>query len=443
MPVRSASTPRASARPVGFAAALVLALAATGCGPTELNARTVEAAVAPELDRSPGVVSAEFTDTATGEVLYGRDAARAAAPASGLKVLTAATALRVLGAERTLRTRVVAFPLGGGAGTELVLVGGGDVLLGAGVSDPDAVVGRAGLRTLAERTVAGMREQGILGDVVLTTDLRLFEDAGLNPAWPDDLLRDGFISAVQPLATYGGRTAPGTGQERIPNPAGFAATTFQRHLADVLAETGADVTVTVRDKVPATKRARADVLAATPLGQVVSAPVSEVVAFMLAHSENQVAESLLRVAAAVDDRPATDDGVAAMLEASAAALGADPAGLHIVDASGLGEGNRVSAAQLADVVVAVVRDPGLAVVRDALPEPGEDSTLGDRFLGTPAQDAMAAKTGTLDNTVSLTGTLDTDDGRVIAFSVIASDVQGQLEPAREAVDASLVALAGR
>ena len=207
-------------------------------GPT---AAQVAAAVEPGLETSPGTVSAEFRDLATGEVLYARDADEPVAPASSLKVLAAAAIVSALGPETTLQTTVVAQPTADGAATELVLVGGGDVLLGTGASDSTHVSGRAGLRTLAERTVAGLVEDGVTGQVVVSTDLRLFTDrTALNPRWTSDIPESGNIAPVQPLATYGGREAPGTGEDRIEAPAQFAALTFQAALDDAVAASGAD-----------------------------------------------------------------------------------------------------------------------------------------------------------------------------------------------------------
>lgn len=402
----------------------------------------VAAAVAPALADAPGRTSVQVRDAVTGTVLHQRDADRPVAPASSLKILTAATVLRTLGADRTLDTRVVAVPGGPGRATELVLDGGGDVLLGTGESDAARVDGRGGLRTLARDAVAGLTAAGVTGDVVVSTDLRLFEDDdGLNPAWTPDLPADGHISAVQPLATYGGRETPGTGEERIPDPAQFAALTFQAHLADAVAASGADLRVGLREEIPAARAARDAVLTADPVARTVSAPVGEQVAHLLAHSENQVSEALAHVAAHVAGRPATHSGAAALLTETAARLGLDTEGLRLQDASGLSAGNRMTAGQLAALVAALTRDPGLAPVLEGLPGPGEDSTLGERFEGTAAAGAVAAKTGTLDHTVSLTGTVRTGSGRVLAFSMIGSELDWRLADARRAVDAAVTALA--
>ena len=53
-------------------------------------------------------------------------------PASNMKLFTAAAALRALGPDRRFSTRVLA----GATPRQVVLTGGGDVLLGAGESAP-------------------------------------------------------------------------------------------------------------------------------------------------------------------------------------------------------------------------------------------------------------------------------------------------------------------
>ena len=65
----------------------------------------------------------------------------------------------------------------------------------------------------------------------------------------------------------------------------------------------------------------------------------------------------------------------------------------LTDASGLAAANRLSAAQLVGVVTGLSADPARTIVLDALPRPGEDSTLGERFPSPPARGAVAAETG--------------------------------------------------
>ena len=106
-----------------------------------------------------GSFSGVVQDALTGKVLFDRSADEVRAPASNIKLLTAAAALRTLGPDRRFSTRVVAGPTPG----TVVLTGGGDVLLGAGESAPDAVLGHAGLATLAQSTVRALQKAGVAG----------------------------------------------------------------------------------------------------------------------------------------------------------------------------------------------------------------------------------------------------------------------------------------
>ncbi|WP_188781722.1 D-alanyl-D-alanine carboxypeptidase, partial [Sinomonas atrocyanea] len=99
-----------------------------------------------------GTISATVLDGLTGQTLYSQGGTEGHVPASNLKLLTAAAALTTLGPDTTLSTKAVR---GQDPGT-VVLVGGGDVMLGAGASQPDAVMGRAGMATLADQTAAAL-----------------------------------------------------------------------------------------------------------------------------------------------------------------------------------------------------------------------------------------------------------------------------------------------
>src|SRR5690606_23952206 len=117
----------------------------------------VEAAIERVVGESTigGDISVRVLDAATGDLLAERDPDVSVPVASSAKVLTAAGALHALGPETRLTTRVVT--AGGGL---IVLVGGGDVLLGPEDSDPAAVRGHAGLGDLADQTVNELEASG-------------------------------------------------------------------------------------------------------------------------------------------------------------------------------------------------------------------------------------------------------------------------------------------
>ena len=122
--------------------------------------------------------------------------------------------------------------------------------------------------------------------------------------------------------------------------------------------------------------------------------------------------------------------------------GFDVAGLTLVDACGLAKGDKVPAHLLAQIMARAAGADGGTVGRDlltALPVGALDGTLSDRFVGTSAAGVVRAKTGSLDQTVSLTGTIVTADGRLLAYSVIIDGFpEGGMWSARTAMDNDLI-----
>ena len=62
-------------------------------------------------------------------------------------------------------------------------------------------------------------------------------------------------------------------------------------------------------------------------------------------------------------------------------------------------------------------------------------------MGSAAEDTAAAKTGTLLESVSLTGRVVTTRGRVLVFSVVLTGIDSEVADARAATDRAVAALA--
>lgn len=380
-----------------------------------------------------GSAGATVLDAATGKVLLDSAGTQPREPASVTKLMTATAVLAVLGADATLSTRVVA----GAAPGQVVLVGGGDVLLSAGAGDPAAADGHAGLADLADATATALRAAGTTGVTVQLDDTLTGSVPQVDPTWGSGDVGAGYAAPLSSLAVDAGRTRPGRYSPRVGDPAMAAATTF----AQLLGQRGVAVT-------GAPARTAAPVPAsAQQLAEVRSAPLSDVIAYALAESDNTVAEALARqVGAAAGRPPVFAESAAAVLDA-VARLGVDTTGAHLVDGSGLGDGSTVPPAVFARVLAAAAGPdhPALRPLLGLLPVGGLTGTLGDRFLpGTP-EDAGAgvvrAKTGSLTGVTSLVGTVVDADGRQLVFAVLA-DRTGATAPARAAVDAVADALVG-
>lgn len=410
-----------------------------------------------------GSVSAAVRDGLTGELLYDQGADTAVVPASAVKVLTAVAALEVLGPDHRYTTAAVGRPAGP-EGTAVVLEAGGDVMLGTG-ANADEANGRAGLGTLALRTAEALQAQGTTGPVSVQLDDSGYEGPTASPDWSNDIVSSGNASAVQPMATYGGRAVPSRDTDRLHDPALYAAEVFRDQLAAQAQTLGVDITLAAEtSRVPADAApvesasagpASADPTATgsasaepgpessgTELASVQSAPLAEQMAYMLQTSDNQVAEATGRNLALAAGAPGSFAGAAQTIEETLAALEVDTTGLALVDASGLSGKNLVSASQLTGVLQVATTTPDLEMAATGLPVAGEQGTLEQRMVGTEAAGNVQAKTGTLSSVASLTGMVQTEDGRTLLFSFVANNQPGVLTNARFAVDRGAVVLAG-
>ncbi|HXD27177.1 MAG TPA: D-alanyl-D-alanine carboxypeptidase/D-alanyl-D-alanine-endopeptidase [Arthrobacter sp.] len=465
-----APLPPAATPEVAPASATALEPLGTGQGTLPAAAVLKKKLDAAFTTQDGGSYTADVIDLATGEELYSRHGDQANAPASNLKILTAVAALQHLGGERTLPTTAMLGP-----DDTVVLVGGGDVLLGAGTSEPDATVSRAGLATLAQQTAAalfssGHFEAGTSTHLQVVLDDTLFTGAALNPVWDESLMTTSNITAVQPLAMYGARRDSHPTSVRVPDPAMAAATAFRTALAAAVAaeqrrvdaagpaEAAADGSP---DAASGTATAPADAAAprlaidddvlrgeatagAETLAVVHSAPVVDQLAFMGAESDNYVAEAMGRLAALAAGRPGTFGGATDTLRATAAGLGVDVEGMSLADASGLSDRNRISPRQLTAVIRAAAASPNpdLRDVSYLLPISGATGTLEHRLASTATRGEIRAKTGTLTGIATLGGTAVTADGRVLAFAFFGHGFDGSLAPAREGLDRAAAVLAG-
>jgi D-alanyl-D-alanine carboxypeptidase/D-alanyl-D-alanine-endopeptidase (penicillin-binding protein 4) len=393
-------------------AAQAVALAPTSVDPAVdalLQARLVD----PRLGRNVGLL---VIDAGTGELVSAVDADRPMIPASNMKVVTAVTALAALGADRTLATRVRQGP----TPTEIVLEGGGDPLLST--ADLQAMAG-AVAAALAATLPAGER-------VVVRVDDDLFPPATRGPGWTT-----GYIPSVAANVEALARL-----WDYSRDPSANAAAVFVKALR------AAGRPARVGD--PLNVDPAAPVLAET------TSTVAEAVKIMLRISENNVAEVLFRQVAIASGQPATWRGSRRAAEAVLASLGIDSTGMRLSDGSGLSRTNRVSPRFLASVLRTVrVTNPGPFAVmfeRQAMPVSGQTGTLDARYgryvttQSRCARGQIRAKTGTLFDTVGLSGIATTVAGPERIFSILVNDRPQRVSTlsTRQAVDGLTATLTG-
>lgn len=349
-------------------------------------------------------VGAIVTDVATSQVLAAHEEDRGRAPASTIKMLTAVGAALALDLDARLPTTVVQ----GSEPDQIVLVGHGDMALARGHGDPNATIGHAGIDDLADALATRL-----LGEerttVRLAVDDTLFAGPIRAPGWVDLDFTGGYVAPISPLGIEIGVIQGRTQRETDP------ALATGRALAQSLAEHGIEVQGSVsRGRAPA---------GAGELARVESAAIGAVLDVMMHESSNTLAEVLGRLVAIADGQPATFDGATTAVLNRAASIGVDLSAVVMVDCSGLSSQSRISPGLLVHLVSALddAALPGLIDVAAALPVAGLEGTLDQRYTGTAAG-LVRAKTGTLPGVVSLAGYAVTNDGRLLAFAVMADDV---------------------
>src|SRR5438128_2142882 len=98
----------------------------------------------------------------------------------------------------------------------------------------------------------------------------------------------------------------------------------------------------------------------------------------------------------------------------------DSTAFALEDGSGLAAGNLVTPHTFAQLLAYMHRHPKGAAFVAALPHAGQPGALLKRFVGTPLEGRVIAKTGSINRVNSLSGYIERPDGRTITFSVQAN-----------------------
>jgi PBP4 family serine-type D-alanyl-D-alanine carboxypeptidase len=164
----------------------------------------------------------------------------------------------------------------------------------------------------------------------------------------------------------------------------------------------------------------AEALSAEQILSSDSPELQEILAFTLTWSDNLLAERIARLASFAAGHSLDDSGVAQTFDEVLANLGIESTNLVTQDASGLSQENRITAKQVAYLLVKIREDSKFAPIIGGLPIGGITGTLRHRFIDTAPQaiGLIKAKTGTLNGTSNLAGYVESGD-REYAFVILA------------------------
>ena len=192
---------------------------------------------------------------------------------------------------------------------------------------------------------------------------------------------------------------------------------------------------------PLSKNIEVESLITEKISQVESPPLSKMIRFALLYSDNVLSQRLAMLATGKNGYPLNKDGLNDMAHEKLTTLGVDTTGMKLVDGSGLGGSNRISAVTVSQLLLKIRSEPQLQVVYDSLPVGGESGTLIDRYHTTAPQAVgiVKAKTGSTRHTVSLAGYTSSGEKEYV-FVVIADGVgrtKRSQNAARSAIDRML------
>ena len=192
---------------------------------------------------------------------------------------------------------------------------------------------------------------------------------------------------------------------------------------------------------PLSKNIDVESLITEKISGVESPPLSKMIRFALLYSDNVLSQRLAMLATGKNGYPLNKDGLNDMAHEKLTTLGIDTTGMKLVDGSGLGGSNRISAVTVSQLLLKIRSEPQLKVVYDSLPVGGESGTLIGRYHTTAPQAVgiVKAKTGSTRHTVSLAGYTSSGEKEYV-FVVIADGVgrtKRSQNAARSAIDRML------
>lgn len=168
-----------------------------------------------------------------------------------------------------------------------------------------------------------------------------------------------------------------------------------------------------------------------------SQPLSTLLYALGKHSDNFYAEMVFKsIAAESKARPGKSSDSAALVAQFLEKHDLGDAGVVVKNGSGLFDSNRTTASSMAKLLRWSWLEPAVKnefVAQLAIG--GVDGTLHKRFRETRARRAIRAKTGTLDDTIALSGYVLAPGGKnTVAFSILFNKVSGRAAAARHAAD---------
>jgi D-alanyl-D-alanine carboxypeptidase/D-alanyl-D-alanine-endopeptidase (penicillin-binding protein 4) len=399
----------------------------------------------------------------SGRTVYSHNSKEPLVPASNMKIITTAAALKYLGADHKYKTRV------GMCDDTLVVIGSGDPLLGDKTTD-DKYTRKAGW--IFEDIIAALKRKHITTIKDIIIDSGIFDDQCVHPSWSKKELNKPYACEVSGLNYRGncidisakktgkrvvvsihpktafikthnkvipiskGTSTIGSYRNRQPNtivihgkckskigpfavaierPAAF----FGFLLAENLAKTG------IKTKGELIEKAVSDDCNVTVLTEF-NTPIADCLARCNKDSFGLAAEALFKTIAAnssITNKKGSWAAGRRIISSYLSALGIDRSQFYIADGSGLSRQNELSAYAITKVLSDVYKGRDWPLYKASLAVGGGDGTISRYFKEQKYKGKICGKTGYIAGVKALSGVCTTPEGDYL-FSILANKTNG-------------------
>lgn len=177
------------------------------------------------------------------------------------------------------------------------------------------------------------------------------------------------------------------------------------------------------------------------IAAVESPPLAELLSETNRESNNLYAEALLRSLSrtqlATAESSLDESSLSTSLDALTTILtqlGVAPDGYALADGSGLSRHNRISPEAIVQTLQGMTRSRNAEAYRNSLPVAGVSGTLKNRFRDTPVESNLQAKTGSLADTIALSGYLKPSNYSALTISIVVNQFNQPLGQVQRGMD---------
>jgi len=181
---------------------------------------------------------------------------------------------------------------------------------------------------------------------------------------------------------------------------------------------------------------------APPVAELSSRPLRDLVFPVLNSSQNWFAEMLLKTLGRIAGGDGSwDAGIEIERAFLVDSVGIDSTAFWLSDGSGLSSGNLLTPRALVTLLRHMDTHPKKEAFLSALPQSGALGSLERRFVGTPLEGRVFAKTGSIFHVNALSGYVDRPDGERLTFSVIVNNHAARSTEVLSTIDSVVVEMA--